>query len=184
MKGYCYILIALVLLLAAPLSAQIVNTITFDTQPAVGCGDIWVEDGVDCMVTYTTDEDACGAGSCWFDFGDPLDTGIWLAAARLVVMFDQAYRVYSVEIDVIDYCGAGCTMCFAYEGGTTVGSDSNVYIAVHEVLTMNFGVDGIMVDTLAVSSCEGFIMGNTIRIYSETVVNDDRTWGEVKTLYR
>lgn len=184
MKGYRNILIALVLLIAVPVSAQVVNTITFDTQPAVGCGDVWVEDGVDCMVTYTTDEDACGAGSCWFDFGDPMSPGVWLAAGRLVVMFDQAYHIYRVEIDVVDYCGIGCTLCFAYEGGTTVGTDHNDVVSSPDILVMDWGVDGTMVDTLAVSSCEGHILGNTIRIYSETVPNEDGSWGDVKTLYR
>lgn len=183
-KCYRTLWIILILLLASPLTAQVVNTITFDTQPDVDCGDIWVEDGVDCMVTFTTDEDACGAGSCWFDFGDPLNTGVFLAPARLVVLFDQAYRIYRVEIDVTDYCGIGCTMCFAYEGAATVGTDTNDFVSQEEVMVMDWGVDGVMVDRLAVSSCEGHVSGNSIRIYSEVVANEDGTWGDVKTLYR
>lgn len=101
-----------------------------------------------------------------------------------MVIFGQEYLIYRVEIDVLDSCGIGCTQCFAYGGAAALGADYNDTIAQPEILVMDWGAAGAMVGSLAVSSCEGQVLGNSIRICSEVVADEKTAWGEVKSLCR
>jgi hypothetical protein len=60
--------------------------------------------------------------------------------------------VATVEVDVEDFCGTGCTRAFLYEGATLVDSASN---AVGGAQTLLLDSGGAAVDRVAVSSCEG-----------------------------
>ena len=101
-----------------------------------------------------------------------------------MIDFGESYLIYRVEVDVIDWCGTGCTQVFLYDGGTIVDSDSNQIVAGEETLIVDLGPGGAMVDAIGISSCEGEILGTSVRIYSETVADDAQTWSGVKKIYR
>jgi hypothetical protein len=84
---------------------------------------------------------------------------------------------------VLDYCGLGCTQAFLYNAGTLVDSVGNTIISSPEMLVMDLGA-GQMVDSIAISSCEGVVLGTSITIYSMTVDGESGTWGTVKALHR
>jgi len=172
------------LLFAAPLMAQEVLTLNFDTVPAgVACGEVWVEEGQDLQFTDTIATDCDGGGNCFFDDG----TGggsLWLFPGRLAVDFGADFLLYTIEIDVADYCGIGCTRAFAYLDGVQVGFDDNDTRGAPETLVIDLGAEGAMVDAIAVSSCEGEVTKSSIRIFSQTVGDGDVSWGGVKTLFR
>jgi hypothetical protein len=68
--------------------------------------------------------------------------------------------VTSVEVDVHDNCGVGCTQAFLYDGVVTVDNAANVGFAPETLVLM---AGGASVDRVAVSSCEGAVL--EIRIY-------------------
>ena len=175
------ILLAVSALLAVPATGQVVTEINFNNIPDVDCNEGWVQNGVNVMVGTTTSEDCDGGGNCtWIPWDG--SSGIGMAPARLSVDFSQTYVVFQVEIDIQDYCGIGCTRAFLYNDGVQVASTSNATRGVEETLTLV--PTGNLVDSIAVSSCEGVVLGNTIRIIAETVSTEPNSWGTIKGTYR
>lgn len=168
--------LVIALLFAMPATAQILKTITLDGVPMVACDEVWIEQEVGLRFTATTPED-CTEGSCFF--GIEADN-VWLFPARLLIEFGQSYMVYNVEIDVIDWCGVGCTMAFAYNAGGQVASTANTIVSSPE--TMILTLAGGAADSIAISSCEGQVF--EIRITSEIVDAKSTTWSAIKSVFR
>ncbi len=174
-------ILSILLLAALPAAAQVVTTIHLDNIPSVTCDEVWQADGVDMYFTSTTIEDCDGGGSCFFGTFQ----GASLYPARLVADFGETYQITRIEIDVTDYCGAGCTRAFAYHQGALQVATQNTTIAAPEVLVLEMpGGAPFPADELAVSSCEGVVLGSTIRIYADTVGNENRPWTSIKGDYR
>ena len=144
------VLFVCALLAAGPAVAE-VKIITLDGVGEKGCDDVWVEDGLDVSFTETTAEDCDGGGSCSFGTDE---TEAWLYPSRLVVDLGGSRSVTRVEVDVVDWCGTGCTRAFAYDMGVSVAAaQSSVGGGVQETLTLI--PSGGVADAVAVSSCEG-----------------------------
>ena len=177
-------LLSCLLLATAPGLAQVVTTIHLNDIPDVSCGEVWVQDGVDMYFTETTKDDCDGGGSCFFGVGPE---GAWLYPARLVVDFGESYAVQRVEIDIVDYCGIGCTRAFLYDGDLIVAEamneDYGSQVLVLEPMTPP-SKDWVQADRLAISSCEGLVTESTIRIYADALPDEAPNWGMVKSLYR
>ena len=88
----------------------------------------------------------------------------------------------SAEIDIIDYCGPGCTKAFLYEGNTTVATAANTVVSTQETLTLAAGT--ATVDRLAVSSCEGIVTEIRIEYNADASEAESGTWGTIKSLYK
>jgi len=175
------ILPSLILLFPAPaISQTVVTTIHLNNVPNVVCDEVWVQDGVDMHFTSTTADD-CTIGSCLFGIGSGPD-GVWLYPSRLVADFRQSYSITKVEVDITDFCGVGCTRAFLYSSGMKVGQTSNTTVGTPEVLTVVPA--GGVADMFAVSSCEGQVLGSTIRIYSTVVGTEDSSWSTLKMNFR
>lgn len=167
----------------SPLAAQELLTLNLDNIPAgVVCDQVWMEQDVELSFTATTAEDCDGGGNC--SFGAMPGEPIWLFAGRLMIDFGEPYLIYRVEIDVIDWCGVGCTRMFLYDGtGGLVGTDANDTVSAQETLVVDLGA-GDMVRSVAVSSCEGNVLGSAIRITSDIVDGENPTWGGIKATFR
>ncbi len=127
-------------------------TITLDNVSVSGCGETWIESGVELSFVNTTDED-CAEDCCFF--GTDTD-GVWLYPARLSLdLSGLTDTVTDAEVDIIDYCGVGCTAAFLYEGASTLNSVFNTKIG--NIETLYLWNQGASVDRIAVSSCEGFV---------------------------
>jgi hypothetical protein len=169
------------LLVSASASAQVVTELHLGTiPPNVQCGERWVENNIELYFTDTTADDCDLGGNCFF--GLDVDS-VWLFPARLMVDFGGSYLVFRVEIDIIDYCGPGCTQAFLYNGGAQVGYAANTTSSMPQTLVMDLGAGG-PVDSIAISSCEGQVIGSTITIYSATVATDSDSWSAIKALYK
>ena len=174
------LVMCIVVLLSNPAVGQELLEIRFNDVPDVACDEIWVQSGVNISVTSTTAEDCDGGGNCtWIPWDG--NSGIGMAPARLTLDFGESYLIYSVEIDVTDYCGDGCTRAFLYNNGEQVGFTANVARGTETLVVQPTGG---YADSMAVSSCEGVVLGQTIRIYSEVVAAESATWGAVKSVYR
>ena len=157
---------AFFLLITIPASADII-TVTLDGVLVDECGETWIEAGVVLSFVTTTPEDCDGGGNCYF--GVEPDR-VWLYPARLnLELSGLAGKVTKVEVDIIDYCGVGCTRAFLYDGASTVDSVQNSIIGDPETMTLSSG--GVMVDRAAVSSCEGTVI--EIRLTLEPVGTGD-----------
>ena len=184
MRKQWILLLAGLLLAAAPALAQVVTTIHLNDIPEVTCGEVWVQDGVDLYFTETTADDCDGGGNCYFGT-DP--EGAWLFPARLVVDFGETYAVQRVEVDIVDYCGLGCTRGFLYDGDQIVAAGMNQDYGEQVLVIEPLGPaakDWVQADKLALSSCEGLISGSTIRIYADALPDEAPSWGTIKSLYR
>jgi hypothetical protein len=125
----------------------------------------------------TTAED-CTIGSCYFGLEAG---GVWLYPCRLNAdLSGLTGSVVSAEVDIVDYCGVGCTMAFFYEGVTTVDGDSNTIVSAPETLTLSAGAADV--DRMAVSSCEGMVTEIRITVVSSPV--ESMSWGRIRSLYR
>jgi hypothetical protein len=174
-------LVLVIVLLAVPAVAQETLEITFNEVPATACDEVWTQSGVAIQVTTTTSEDCDGGGNCSFIEWDE-NGGVGMAPARLSLDLGESYLIYSVEIDIQDFCGSGCTRAFLYNGGVQVGSTANTTVGAVETLVV--APAGNFADSIAVSSCEGVVLGQTIRIFSEVVATEPQTWGAIKGAYR
>ncbi len=162
-------------------STVVITTIHLDNVPDVACDEVWVQDGVDMYFTHTVAEDCDGGGNCSFAV-DPGGDGVWLWPARLVADFGESYDITKVEVDINDNCGTGCTKAFLYKDGVMVGSTSNTSSYQTEILTVV--PLGGSADMFAVSSCEGQILGSTIRIYATALPTAESSWSVMKSQYR
>jgi hypothetical protein len=169
-------ILTMAMLLASPAAGVVLKTITLDGVPATQCDEHWMEEQVDLWFTATTDED-CTVGSCFFGVEPAY---VWLYPCRLMGDFVESYVVYQIEIDIVDYCGVGCTVAYAYNGGTQVANAANTVVSGAETLVLNVG--GGQADSFAVSSCEGQVL--EIRITSEVVPEESETWSSVKSMFR
>lgn len=174
-------LLLVAVLLAGPVLAQEVLEITFNEVPATTCDEVWTQSGVAIQVTTTTSEDCDGGGNCSFIEWDE-NGGVGMAPARLALDLGESYLIFSVEIDIQDFCGIGCTRAFLYNNGVQVGSTANATRGAVETLVVS--PVGNFADSIAVSSCEGVVLGQTIRIISDVVATDSQTWGAIKGAYR
>ena len=145
-------LFAFVLLAAGPVAADEVVVITLDGVVDVGCGDVWTEAGFNVSFTETTAEDCDGGGSC--SFGTEGGDEVWLYPSRLVVDLGVSHPVTKIEVDVVDWCGAGCTKAFAYEPDLTVASAENTQSGGNAETLIMTPTTGTA-SAVAVSSCEG-----------------------------
>jgi hypothetical protein len=114
------------------------------------CDDTWTEAGATLAFANSTADD-CSADRCSF-MTDPDTQDVWLFPGRLEVRLQSAgCGATRVEVDINDYCGAGCTKSFAYAAGAEVARTANGGSGVETlVLTSTTPID-----TVAVSSCEG-----------------------------
>lgn len=168
--------------LALPALGEEVLEVTFNDIPTTACDDIWVQSGVNIEVTSTTAEDCDGGGNCsWIVWNE--DGGVGMAPARLTLDLVESYQIYRVEFDIIDYCGTGCTRAFLYNNGVQVGSTANTTSGIEETMVV-VPLAGGMVDSIAISSCEGVVLGQTIRIVSEVVGTEPSSWGRIKGQFR
>ncbi len=119
------------------------------TSPA--CEDTWMESGATLAFVNTTTDD-CSAGRCDY-MTDPMSDALWLYPGRLEVRLQSATCTSTtVEVDVDDFCGAGCTKAFAYSTGVEVARAENVGSGPETLVLTGAGIDMV-----AVSSCEGMV---------------------------
>jgi len=170
--------------LGATTATAVTRTLTLDpaTIPATvtACGISWVEAAVSMSFVSTTVDD-CAPGNCFFGIGTLDPGGVDLFPARLrVSLLSIDGDILSAEVDVIDYCGVGCTQAFFYNGGALVDAAGNTVVSQPETLAISTG--GSAADVLAVSSCEGACV--EIRIeYRVPVPVEITTWGAIKALF-
>jgi hypothetical protein len=181
--GILVCLLGIVLCAAAPAAGQELLTLNLENIPAgVVCDQVWYEQGVALSFTTTTAEDCDMGGNCSFGVypGEP----VWLFPSRLVADFGAPYVVFRVEIDVIDWCGIGCTRLFLYDdAGGLVGSVANGASSTPQILVVDLGA-GSLVRSVAVSSCEGNVLSSSIRVYSQVLEAESSSWGRIKANYR
>ncbi len=140
------------LLAAGPAAAEEVVTLTLDGVTGVTCDQVWAEAGLDLSFTTTTAEDCDGGGSC--SFGAEGGSSLWLYPSRFMVDFGSSRAISRVEVDVIDWCGAGCTRAFLYEPDWTVGMAENS-ASGGTPQTLILQSESGTASAVAVSSCEG-----------------------------
>jgi hypothetical protein len=132
--------------------------ITFDNVPNVRCRETWTESGVEMQFTYGIVY-TCGWDTCYFDRG-PEYIGLYpsqFSADLSSIPWDIAL----VEVDIIDYCGHGCTRSYLYDGQSEIDSDYNTEGGEPGQTLKLYGTPGT--DKLVLSSCEGIF--EEIRIY-------------------
>jgi hypothetical protein len=179
----CAVAVSVLLTAGVSTAANITITLDAGTIPAgVVCGQVWQEAGVSMNFANTEAIDCSGAGNCFFGanpgFG-PND--IALFPSRFVVdLTTIPGTVTAAEVDVIDFCGIGCTSAFLEDGAVLVSSDFNTVVSSQETLSLTSGV--FVPDLLAVSSCEGAVV--EIRItFTGSVPTENSTWGGIKALF-
>ena len=147
-------------------AAEIV--LELDGVSVTDCNDVWTEDGVKLKFVSTTAED-CYPGRCFFGL-DP--TAVWLFPARLSLDLSAlSCDVTKAEVDVIDYCGPGCTKAFLYQGNVTLDSVPNTVVSAPETLYLDAG--NTAADRLAVSSCEGMVTEIRLQCDASPCTDDD-----------
>ncbi len=108
---------------------------------------VWNEAGVNLSL-----QNHPTSGTCSFGI-DP--DGIWLYPAMLNLdLTGLPGRVVSAEVDIIDYCGVGCTVATLWEAGVTLSQDANTMSGVMETLVLTNPGAGFP-DQLTVTSFEG-----------------------------
>ena len=91
---------------------------------------------------------------------------IWLYPALLNLDFSMiAGTVVGAEVDIIDYCGTGCTEAILYDGAAVVDQKGNSSSNTNETLYLS-NLLGSNVDRLTVTSYEGVVI--EIRLIVET----------------
>jgi hypothetical protein len=153
---------ALLLTIASGLLSQTI--IPFDnpvpSAPTM-CNDTWTESGVPQQLIPIPP-----ASTCSFDYssGD-----LWLFPARLTLDLSSISNISVIEIDLIDWCGVGCTTVELFETGTSVGTASNSTSNVAETIVYtNSAMDAI--DAMTIESFENQMF--EIRILTETICDD------------
>ncbi|MBK9336169.1 MAG: hypothetical protein IPM98_06130 [Lewinellaceae bacterium] len=123
------------------------------------CGVSWQEDGVPMQV-----ENACGGGnSCSFDF-NTVGSGLFLAPGtlQLTIAPECGNRVTRIEIDIVDYCGIGCTSAEYLDGMAVIGVDSNTVLTQLETFVFQVPANSNLTQ-VNICSFEGVI--EEVRIY-------------------
>ncbi len=144
--------------------------------PGIQCDETWIEAGVELSFMTTTAED-CTPGICNFGIGLLDPGGVDLFQVRLSADLSGLDDVSLAEIDVTDYCGAGCTKAFFYDGAVVVDSATNSFVSVPE--TVELTAVGRAVDRLVVSSCEASCV--EIRLDLGAVGVESVSWSEIKS---
>jgi hypothetical protein len=141
-------------------SAQITNTLDGVSQQ-LQCNETWTDQNIVLRFTQTiASEDGTG-GYCSFGI-EP--ASVWLYPSRLELDFTPLkHLVTRIEADIDDYCGAGCTRLFAYNGASQIATVANA--TVHQqTLVLNF--DTSHPDRCAIRSFEARV--DEIRISTST----------------
>jgi len=128
----------------------------FDTTPAdLDCGSAWVEE------TFSLLAADHSQGGCAVEY---FDGEMFIGAGQLRV--DLSGRVVSqIEVDIVDYCGNGCTSAFLTQNGNTLATLENQLVGEFETLTFD-GVELATATDLRIQSFEAAVV--QIRItYSE-----------------
>ena len=98
-------------------AATVAVTFTSATPgPPTVCNDDWTENGIPLQIVSEPN------GGCSFQYGGG---DLWLFPARLTADLSGLGFINSIEFDITDYCGIGCTSGEILDGTTTVSSFSN-----------------------------------------------------------
>jgi len=138
-----------------------------------GCNVPFIENTIPMVFVNTTLED-CAPGFCIYTKNPGQ---VMLAPCRLTGSLLQVPIISKIEIDIVDYCGSGCTMGFLYDiGGLPIASSTNTVVAGPETMIIQPLV-AVPCHSFAVSSCEAIIL--EIRIYvspSTMILSGDITY--------
>jgi len=167
--GFFVLALSLGALVSVPpvVSSALASTtiiLDLDGVQVTQCYEPWQEDGVTLQFVETVYPD-CTTGSCYFG----LDAGeVWLYPARLSLdLTGLSCQVTSAEVDIIDWCGAGCTNAIFYKEAALLDVAENTVVASEETLVLS---SASAPTTLTVSSCEG--MALEIRLHCSDFVID------------
>lgn len=139
------------------------TVVTLDGVDVSSCGETWLESGVELSFVETTDED-CGQGSCYFGLSPD---GVLLYPARLDLDIGAlAGIVTEAWVDIVDWCGTGCTRAFLYNGTSIVDSVGNQAAGEETMHLVNAGETAV--DRIAVSSCEGAVLEIRLELVTGT----------------
>ncbi len=141
-------------------AAEITNT--FDNVPAqIQCGEAWTNQNIIQNFTETVaSEDGVG-GYCSFGIFPPT---VALYPSRLRLDFTLLQQPVSrIETDIVDSCGHGCTVLFAYHGTNNIGQMGNTTVAMAETLALDFS--NTPPDSCVIRSFEATVY--EIRIFTE-----------------
>lgn len=134
------------------LSNAVVDTLSLNSatpSAPVGCFDTWSENSYPFQVVPIPPDD-----DCFFDFSGG---GISLFPARLTVDLSGILgTINSIEIDIYDNCGVGCTLGEVTNAGITFGSFSNTLAFADDTLVFT-NTNNLSFDQLFIESFEGFI---------------------------
>lgn len=171
------------LLLFAATALADVATVTFSDPNSppdgISCGQPWTESGVGLRFEPITDD--CNPGACVFSRARNVPGNVYLAPSRLVIdAATVAGSIVSVEADIQDFCGLGCTRLLLYDGATPVASVGNATLGTLETLRVQ--ANGSAITHAVISSCSGVCF--EVRVTHESAVPAPRlTWGEVKARF-
>lgn len=147
-------IILFTLLLTASLPAQVPVVIPFDNpqpDPGGSCNVPFAESGIDMVMLEVS-------GICSYFFGGG-DLG--LAPSKLSADLSTLTNITTIEVDVTDFCGVGCSEVEVLNAGSQVAVSGNT--AVGSLQTLILDVTGLAVDELTLVSFEGFF--HEVRIY-------------------
>lgn len=143
------------------LSSQTISFVNPTPAAPSSCNDSWTESGVPQQLVPIPP-----ATNCFFDYssGD-----LWLFPARLVLDLSGTPNITSIEIDLIDWCGVGCTPAAFYENGVLVGMVSNTTTGSSETMIYN-NSNGDAIDEMYIESFENQMF--EIRINTNNLCSD------------
>ena len=149
------------LLFITNLSSQTISFVNPVPSAPSLCNDTWTESSVPQQLVPIPP-----SLSCSFDYsgGD-----LWLFPARLVLDLSSIANISRIEIELIDWCGIGCTTAEFFESGSTVGSLANTTTSTSETMIYN-NTNGDAIDEMYIQGFENQLF--EIRIFSNSTCND------------
>jgi len=140
--------------------------LSFDTANLsfpISCNEPWEENGIP-MYVKPLNADNCG----FFGFGNG---SIILAPAKIYFDLSSLGTINSIEADVGDNCGFGCTKAIMYFGYNVVDTIENSVIGAETLIYNNS--DNKLIDALCISGGEGSL--NEVRIdYTPKAANEEK----------
>lgn len=161
-----FLTLSFFLLLLSNTSKAETLTITFDTAtPAFPstCNQVWEESGIPMFVKQASNGN-CGT----FGIGNG---AMFLAPATVNFNLSELGKINSIEVDIGDNCGFGCTKAIMYFGYNVVDTVKNTIIGAETLLYTNN--NNLPIDAMCVSGGEGGIF--EVRIdYEPRPANEEK----------
>ncbi|MFK7936120.1 MAG: hypothetical protein AB8G22_21580, partial [Saprospiraceae bacterium] len=147
------------------LSAEIININFTSATPNVptSCLDTWSESDLNLQVVpIPPDTD------CFFELNTTM--GYFdMYTGRVTVDLSSLTNISNIDIDILDFCGEGCTIAKVWNAGNVITMQGNADTGNMETLSFSFA-QGTVMDQFSIESFEGRAL--KIRIQGDRVGNN------------